>query len=106
MPAPAATALPSTDALELEVALTRTLGAVVGGAALTRALGYPTQAAFRQALVRNRVPVPIFEVEGRRGRFALARDLAVWMAAQRARPINRPESAVSDDEVEPKAAIR
>lgn len=67
----------SADALE--ASLMRTLGAVVGGAALTRSLGYPSQAAFRQALARNRVPIPVFCIEGRRGRFALVRDLAAWL---------------------------
>ena len=46
---------------------------------LARLLGYPTLAAFRQSFKRNLVPVPVFTPEGRRGKFALVRDIAVWM---------------------------
>lgn len=71
----------SLDAIEER--LTRSLGAVVGGAALSRALGYPSQGAFRQAVARDRVPVRVFELEGRRGRFALTADIARWLWTQR-----------------------
>ena len=67
---------------ELELRLTRALGAVVGGGALTRTLGYRTQGAFRQALARERVPVPGFVIDGRRGRFALTSDIARWLWPQ------------------------
>lgn len=63
--------------------LIRNLGPVVGGAALTKALGYRSQAAFRQAAARNRLPVPTFEFEGRRGRFADTQDIAAWLWKQR-----------------------
>lgn len=78
----------------LEASLTRTLGALVGGASLTRSLGYPTQAAFRKALARNRVPIRVFSIEGRRGRFALVRDLAAWLHAQEAQASNSPISPI------------
>lgn len=67
---------------DLEVNLTRALGAVVGGGDLSRALGYRTQAAFRQALARDRLPVRVFEIEGRRGRFARTGDIARWLWGQ------------------------
>lgn len=57
---------------------------MLGGAALCRALGFPTAAAMRQAVSRGRVPVPLFEIEKRRGRFALTRDVALWLARCRA----------------------
>ena len=63
----------------LEATLTREFGAVIGGGKLTLALGYSSQAAFRQAVARNQVPVRIFEIAGRRGRFALAHDIAKWL---------------------------
>lgn len=71
----------SADALE--ASLTRALGPVLGGAQLTRALGYPTQSAFRRALSRGAVPIPVFTIAGRRGRFALTRDVAAWLIAIR-----------------------
>lgn len=71
----------STDALE--ASLTRTLGPVLGGAQLTKALGYPTQSAFRRTVARGAVPIPVFTISGRRGRFALTRDVAAWLISIR-----------------------
>ena len=51
------------------------LGATVGGDALSKALGYPSQDAFRMAYQRRRLPVATFELSGRRGRFAAAADI-------------------------------
>lgn len=78
------------DAEELEASLTRTLGALIGGETLSKTLGYPSQPAFRRALARGRVPVHVFMIEGRRGRFALAKDLAAWLHAERCRSSDGP----------------
>lgn len=51
---------------------------------LRRALGFRTLEAFRQAFYRGDLPVPVFPIEKRRGKFALTRDVAHWLAAQRA----------------------
>jgi len=80
----------------LEARLTRTLGVVVGGAALSRALGYPSQGAFRQAFARNRLPVQVFEIEGRRGRFAKTSDIARWLWTQGAQHLAGPGRAALD----------
>lgn len=85
-----------SSAHALEVSLTRSVGALIGGAMLTRTLGYPSQAAFRQALARGRVQVPVFEIEGRRGKFALARDVAVWLS-QQSMATPRPRHAVREE---------
>lgn len=84
MPPQNATSTVVTDMADLESRLTLTVGALIGGANLTKALGYPSQGAFRQAVLRNRVPVHVFEIEGRRGRFALACDVAAWLVEKRA----------------------
>lgn len=68
---------------DFERRLVLTLGATVGGESLTRALGYPSQEAFRKAHQRGRLPINTFELEGRRGRFALAADIAGWLWYQR-----------------------
>lgn len=39
--------------------------------------------ALRQALVRKTVPIPIFTMPNRRGKYALVKDLAAWLAASR-----------------------
>lgn len=56
---------------------------MLSGDALRVALGYPSMEAFRQALSRKTVPVPVFSIKQRRGKFALVRDVAQWLAAQR-----------------------
>jgi len=68
---------------EFESRLIRALGATVGGECLTKALGYPSQDAFRKAHHRGRLPVVTFEVQGRRGRFASAADIAAWLWGKR-----------------------
>lgn len=69
----------NTSLDELESRLVRALGVVVGGRELSRALGYPSQPAFRQAFARGRLPVNVFELQGRRGRYALVSDIARWI---------------------------
>lgn len=65
----------------LRNALIHDWGYVIGSAGLRQALGYPTQAALRRAIARGAVPVRVFKVEGRKGPFALAHDLAAWLSA-------------------------
>lgn len=64
---------------EVEARLTLLFGGVVGGVRLTGLLGYPSQAAFRKALERGRVPVHVFTIAGRRGKFAHVADIAAWL---------------------------
>lgn len=68
---------------KLESELLEKYGQLIGGQDLQRALGYRSGDAFRQAVSRNTVPVPTFPIENRRGRFALACDIAKWLAKQR-----------------------
>jgi hypothetical protein len=74
-------------AQEIERGLHERHGPMLGGAALYRALGFPTAAAMRQAVARGRVPVPLFDIENRRGRFALTRDVALWLASCRTKSL-------------------
>lgn len=55
-------------------------GPVLGGSDLARALGYRSMAAFRQARRRAQVKVTLFTLPHRRGVFALASDVAIWLA--------------------------
>ena len=68
---------------ELRATLVATYGAVVGGKELARALGFRTQSAFRKALNRGALSVQLFQMPGRRGRFALCTELATWLWNQR-----------------------
>ncbi|EAR11068.1 hypothetical protein [Reinekea blandensis] len=69
---------------ELESQLTDRYGPMMSGKDLYKALGYVSDHAFRQGLVRNTVNVPIFSIPHRRGKFALTKDVAVFLAQQRA----------------------
>lgn|GEM_PF-3845184 len=64
----------------LRESLIREFGYVMGSAGLRRALGFSSQAALRAAIAQGRMPVKVFVVEGRRGPFALAHDVAAWLA--------------------------
>lgn len=68
---------------ELEQQLTTRYGVMLGSRDLWRELGFRSPNAFRQALARGTLDVPVFEVTNRRGRFALAKDVAAWIARQR-----------------------
>lgn len=72
----------------LERDLLNTYGPIVSNDTLRLVLGYKSNEAFRQALARQTVPVPVFKIENRRGKFALSKDIASWLAAQRATATN------------------
>ncbi|MDO9385415.1 MAG: hypothetical protein Q7T65_01800 [Thiobacillus sp.] len=59
-------------------------GEVIGGELLSKALGFPSMAAMKQAIKRKTLKIPTFFIQGRRGRFALTLDVAVWLAECRA----------------------
>jgi hypothetical protein len=56
---------------------------LIGGDDLRCALGYPSMEALRQAVSRGTVPVPVFPVRHRRGKYALVKDIALWLAELR-----------------------
>ncbi len=66
-------------------------GPMMTGEALRLALGYPSKDAFRQAIARKTTPIPVFGIEKRRGKFALTKDVAAWIVAQRERASARPD---------------
>ena len=69
--------------LQIEAELYAHIGPLLFGERLYSALGYPSADAFRLAVFRNSVPVEIFSLPNRRGRFALSRDVARWLAEER-----------------------
>lgn len=77
--------------VQLHESLLRLYGPMVSGDDLRIALGYPSKDAFRQAIVRKTVPIPVFSIEQRRGKFALTRDVAAWLAEQRNRAAIKPD---------------
>lgn len=73
-------------------------GPFLGGSDLARLLGYPSAAALRQAELRNTLPVSVFGIENRRGRFAFTEDVADWLANI------RHQTRIDDDDKEGGAA--
>jgi hypothetical protein len=55
-------------------------GPLTGGKDLVKALGYRSAAAFRQASQRGTLPVHVFEIPSRRGKFALTSDIINWLS--------------------------
>ena len=74
--------LANTLATELNDQLFGEYGPVLRPAVLFKVLGFPTAVAFRQALTRGNVHIPLFQIPKRRGRFALTRDVAIWLCQQ------------------------
>jgi len=70
-------------AAALEQDLLNKYGLLVTGEALIKELGYVSNSAFRQSLARKTVPVPIFEIDNRRGKYALSKDVAAYLAKKR-----------------------
>lgn len=59
-------------------------GPLIGGQDLRRALGFRSRGAFRTALDRGHMPVKVFSLEGRRGKFAFAVEVEAWLRTLRA----------------------
>lgn len=68
-------------AAELEAQLTELHGPMMAGHSLYKALGYRSADSFRRALLRNKLPIKVFTVKDRKGRHALTRDVARWIAS-------------------------
>lgn len=67
---------------QIEKELYENVGPLLFGEKLYNALGFPSSAAFRQALSRKYIEVEIFSLPNRRGKFALSRDVAKFLAQQ------------------------
>ncbi|WKD26177.1 pyocin activator PrtN family protein [Pseudoalteromonas sp. KG3] len=67
----------------LESDLLKLHGPIMTGDHLLKALGYASQEALRQSIVRNTVPVPVFKMEKRHGYFVLVKDVANYLAQRR-----------------------
>jgi len=84
----------------LERDLTQLHGPMMKGESLRIALGYPSKEAFRQAIARKTTPIPVFSIEKRRGKFALTKDVAVWLSAQRARAVSQISKHAEREEMD------
>ena len=71
-------------AKELEDDLIRHYGPVLSGESLRKALGFPTLNAMYQSMYRGTIPVATFRPKNRRVTCALAKDVAIWLAKEKA----------------------
>ncbi|QLJ07240.1 hypothetical protein [Pseudoalteromonas sp. JSTW] len=55
---------------------------LLSGDDLKKAMGYRSVDALRQAIARKTVPVNVFSLKNRRGKYALIKDIALWLAKQ------------------------
>lgn len=68
---------------QLEGELVEIYGHLLTNDSLEKLLLYPSKEAFRKAVTRKQVPVPLFKIPNRHGRFALTKDVARYLATQR-----------------------
>jgi len=78
---------PPPLAHQIVSALLSAHGELIGGVELARCLGFRTTRAFQKAAAAERLPVETFVLEGRRGRFARTRDIAIWLASLGEEPV-------------------
>lgn len=79
---------------QFEAELLDRYGELIGGALLSKVLGYASLDAMKRAIERKTLEIPTFFIKGRRGRYALTVDVANWL-------LNCKESAVGQVKVEP-----
>jgi hypothetical protein len=67
------------DRDDLRCSLNVQYGPLINGKQLASLLKFSSMAAFRQALKRGMLPVRVFEIPGRKGKFALTGDVVQWL---------------------------
>lgn len=60
--------------------LTQQYGAFISGKELMRNLGFRSHSSFARARKRGLLEVAVFDLDGRRGPFALTHEVAEWLA--------------------------
>lgn len=83
----------SDFAESIELNLMREYGPILSDTVLANCLGYPSIGAFRKALSRKTVPIPVFKIPKRAGRFALTKDVADWLVRQRINAMKEDEKS-------------
>lgn len=68
---------------EIRQNLATRYGELIGVRDLWLVMGFPSQEALQRAYARGTIGLPIFEIEHRRGRFALTTEVASWLVKSR-----------------------
>jgi hypothetical protein len=64
----------------LRISLQGDYGPIVGGKSLVKLLGFANGQAFRQAYFRRTLPIDVFDIPHRRGKFAFTQDIERWLS--------------------------
>lgn len=76
-------------------------GELMSGRALWMALGFKGERSFQRSSQRGVLPVPAFELQGRRGRFARTRDVAAWLSSvgvQKTTQVDKGQATSTEEE--------
>lgn len=68
---------------KIEKDLNVRFGPTLGEKDLQKVLGYSSDKEYRIAVGEGTIPIPLFPLKDKRGLFALANDVAVWLVRQR-----------------------
>lgn len=77
--------------------LIREYGPVLSAAATAKLLGFSNLGALRQARARGRLPIPMFNIERRRGWFASTAIVAAWIERTTNAPSATGETTVDEN---------
>ncbi|WP_251358630.1 hypothetical protein [Kangiella sp. TOML190] len=70
--------------LELEIQLLQLYKSpILHGESLQLSLGYKSLDAMRQSFAKGRAPIKLFKMSNRRGKYALTKDVAAYLAKTR-----------------------
>jgi hypothetical protein len=89
---------------QLTRSLTQQYGPFLSGKDLMRNLGFRSHSSFARARKKGLLEVAVFDLEGRRGPFALTQEVAEWMAALPAKKAAEPGSATTEIKSEEEAS--
>jgi hypothetical protein len=81
----------SDFAESIELSLLKEYGPILSDERLASCLGYPSIGAFRKAISRKTVPITVFAIPNRSGKFALTKDVAGWLVSQRINAMKEEE---------------
>ena len=65
--------------LNIDTVLFEQYGPLIGGNDLAKVLGYKTAGAFNKSLRQSRIDLRIFDIKGRKGKFAYTHDVVQWI---------------------------
>ncbi|WP_223789934.1 hypothetical protein [Marinicella meishanensis] len=67
----------------IEQKLIAEYGILISGEPLSKALGFKSIAAFRKAIERGTIELPIMTFKNRKGKYAVSSDVAEWITNNR-----------------------